>query len=191
MLDTASPSRSLNNDNEEKQRCFHQTATLFRFYQFVLFSDVKKKPSCWVLTAQGPGSQLVWRDFAMTAFKVKKDARVNCFHIFSNQWVILEFSSVCVWDVCVCQTDAQTDTRYTWKEELKPFTVHYLTDSMSTSLIPLTHVDSRPGGADRSLHLQYVGRSRSNHTFHILKLWLMSHQHARFFTSHIHLPLGQ
>lgn len=55
---------------------------------------------------------------------------------------------ICVWDVYVCQTDSH----YTWKEELNLFTVHYLeADGMSTSLIPLPHV----GGADRSLPLDY------------------------------------
>lgn len=74
ILDTASASRSLNYENEEKQHCFHQTAMLFSFYQFVLFPGFqmyKKKKSCWVLTTRGPGSQLVRKGFAVTAFKVK------------------------------------------------------------------------------------------------------------------------
>lgn len=46
ILDTASASRSLNYENEEKQHCFHQTAMLFSFYQLVLFPGfqmLKKK----------------------------------------------------------------------------------------------------------------------------------------------------
>lgn len=75
ILDTASASRSLNYENEEKQHCFHQTAMLFSFYQLVLFPGFqmlkKKKKLLSFDYTWGPGSQLVRKGFAVTAFKVK------------------------------------------------------------------------------------------------------------------------